>query len=241
MRIRPSWALMFLLLPAAAQAHDWQFRFGFNGWASRLGGIADGQIPAGQTGPIDLGMGSGSYFEDPTKSYFGQFGASRDGLDLWSEVLWKHEDGFRGPNLPSPGIFEAAAIEFGMARPIASVDGLEWTAGVRVTGANYRVAPTTAPAGVRYETRFIDPWGGLRYQRDLFGSLRLVVRGDVGGFGVGSDLIWRMDLRAEYWISDYTALQAGYLIYDLDGEDDGLDLHYRIEGFTGGIRWTFGQ
>jgi hypothetical protein len=249
MLIRPSCAvpkpmalvLLLLLIPTTAEAQDWKFRFGFNGWASRLGGVADSTIPAGQADAIDLGMGGGTYFEDPFRSYFGQFGASTEGLDIWSEVLWKRENDLRGPTLPSAGIFEAAALELGMAKPISGIEGLEWIAGVRLTGANFSAAPTTTPSAVRFEARFYDPWAGLRYQRELSGSMRMVVRGDIGGFGIGSDLVWRVDLRTEYWISQYTALQAGYLIYDLDGEDSGLNLHYRIEGFTGGFRWTFGQ
>ncbi len=54
---------------------------------------------------------------------------------------------------------------------------------------------------------------------DLSEKLSLGVRGDVGGFGVGSDLTWIVIPGIAYQLSPRFTLKAGYRIYNVDVEE----------------------
>lgn len=110
----------------------------------------------------------------------------------------------------------------------------------------YRVSPTIALlAGARW----VDMGGSLRYSGDavgenvaaseswidplvgihLFAPLSekwwLGARGDVGGFGVGSELTWQAYLDLGFKVSKSVSLILGYHALDIDYEE-GEDLHY---------------
>ena len=62
---------------------------------------------------------------------------------------------------------------------------------------------------------WVDPIVGGRVFLDLTDNLSLVLRGDIGGFGVGSDFTWNV---------------AGLLLYDFDlfGKDASVVAGYRV-------------
>lgn len=66
---------------------------------------------------------------------------------------------------------------------------------------------------------WIDPFVGLRLQADLTQKLALVLRGDIGGFGVGSDFSWNASALFGYSFSEMISLWVGYRVLDVDYED----------------------
>ena len=79
---------------------------------------------------------------------------------------------------------------------------------------------------------WVEPFVGGRVIWDLNDKLALDVRGDAGGFGIGSasDLLWQIALGVDYDLSNNTSLNAGYRIVDLDysrgsgSSEFGIDL-----------------
>jgi hypothetical protein len=72
---------------------------------------------------------------------------------------------------------------------------------------------------------WIDPYIGLRYQHPFAQKWSVILRTDVGGFGVGSDLAWNVAALLERDLSRRTSLilGAGYLDVDYeDGQGDEL-------------------
>ena len=66
---------------------------------------------------------------------------------------------------------------------------------------------------------WVDPVVGGRARLPLgFGELR--IRGDIGGFGVGSELTWQLGFLLVADLSPRTSLSFGYRIMDIDYEDD---------------------
>lgn len=68
--------------------------------------------------------------------------------------------------------------------------------------------------GVEGSQDWVDPFVGLRWNWQLIEQLRLIIRGDVGGFGVGSDIAWQA---------------GGYLYWQ----------PWRYIGFIGGYRGLY--
>ena len=66
-------------------------------------------------------------------------------------------------------------------------------------------------------------------------------RGEIGGFGIGSDLAWQMQAVAGYQFSKLFAVTAGYRIISLDYETgSGQDyFHYNIDTSGPTLRFSF--
>jgi opacity protein-like surface antigen len=63
-----------------------------------------------------------------------------------------------------------------------------------------------------------EPFLGGRIRLKLLDNLGFVVRGDVGGFGIGSDLTWSLSGALHYDVSPRVSLAAGYRVLDIDYE-----------------------
>ena len=66
---------------------------------------------------------------------------------------------------------------------------------------------------------WIDPFVGLRTRIQLTKDLMLVLRGDIGGFCVGSDFSWNAAGYFGYRVSDMISLWAGYHALGVDYRD----------------------
>jgi len=85
-------------------------------------------------------------------------------------------------------------------------------------------------AGVRYATPLGEKWG--------FGAMAMI-----GGFGVGSDLLWSLNATFSYAFSERTRLMLGYRYIDFDYEDGAGRDRFRFDvaehGPAAGIRFDF--
>lgn len=93
---------------------------------------------------------------------------------------------------------------------------------------------------------WVDPMIGLRLRHDFAGGDRLQLRGDIGGFGVGSEFSWQ--LMAAYahdftWGDSVLSLALGYRVLDVDYStgsglsefDFNTTIHGPLLGLT--FRW----
>jgi hypothetical protein len=78
----------------------------------------------------------------------------------------------------------------------------------------------TGPLGLRVKADgsvdWLEPFGGARLRLAFSEPLALVVRGDVGGFDVGSDLTWSLVGTLQYRLSRRVTLAGGYRVLDID-------------------------
>lgn len=114
------------------------------------------------------------------------------------------------------GIFEGL-----ISRQIGSKDaGLEAIFGFRWWDNKIRANfdPVILPGSVnaRIDEDWIDPVVGMRWTNALSEQWNLRLRGDIGGFGVGSDFSWSASATALYSMSDRFVLEFGYKAIDVD-------------------------
>lgn len=102
--------------------------------------------------------------------------------------------------------------------------------GVRHTIVENEVRFRRLPS-VQSDFDWTDPIVGARYRHALGDDWAVVLRGDLGGFGVDTDLMINASLDVEYRFNPLFALSAGYryLDFDFDSEDDFL-LEARLQG-----------
>ncbi len=80
----------------------------------------------------------------------------------------------------------------------------------------------------------MDPIVGTRLMVDLTEKIRLIVRGDIGGFGVGSDFIWNLTTFFGYELWQNRRLLLGYHFLDVDFEDGSGDDLFKYDILTDG-------
>ncbi|MCE2884911.1 MAG: hypothetical protein LW806_08440 [Planctomycetaceae bacterium] len=142
---------------------------------------------------------------DSSDSLFGYCGRVEAGQGAWSVFLDGLYDRATDENAVNPiGLadlevtFEETLLDFGaMYRLIGSHDGRETSvdvyAGARYTALEVEFESASLPS-VSDDRDWVDPIVGARLGLPLDallgGPFRLAVNGDVGGFGVSSDLTW---------------------------------------------------
>jgi hypothetical protein len=140
------------------------------------------------------------------------------------------------------GIYEISNWSFGNAVDRkASIDLL---AGGRYfsldVSMDFNLFPDTNGSG-----DWIDPFVGVLFKADLSKKVSLVLRGDIGGFGIGSasDFTWNVYTGLGYDLSKKTTLWFGYRVLDIDYEDgsdtDLFAWDMATKGFVVGYAYRF--
>lgn len=73
---------------------------------------------------------------------------------------------------------------------------------------------------------WVDPLVGLNYEIPISGKWRYALRGDIGGFGFGSDFTWHALTKVTYQQSDRFSWYVGYRAIAYDYEE-GKGLNYQ--------------
>lgn len=122
---------------------------------------------------------------------------------------------------------------------------LEIIAGARYIDQEIDITVNAGPLAVAptIGDDWIDPFVGLRYTGPIKDRWSFILRGDVGGFGVGSDFAWRIDAGVRYrWQNDWE-VGLGYKILDQDYESGArTDAdYYKWDGSESGLTLGFGK
>lgn len=116
---------------------------------------------------------------------------------------------------------------------------LEAIAGVRYIEQDVDVTVIAGPAELNVSAGddWIDPFVGLRYHGPINDKWSLLVRGDVGGFDIGSKFAWRFNAGVTYKISQNWEAAFMYKILDIDYETSNRnDLnYYKWDGTESGL------
>jgi hypothetical protein len=90
---------------------------------------------------------------------------------------------------------------------------------------------------------WVDPIVGLRYAWPLNDRWEFIVRGDLGGFGIGSDFTWHASAFANWKVSEHGSVLLGYRHLDVDYDDGSGSSRFRWDvaegGPAAGFAWRF--
>jgi hypothetical protein len=82
---------------------------------------------------------------------------------------------------------------------------------------------------------WIDPLIGARHTFQISEPWSVTLRGDVGGFGVGSDFSWQAVARVSWEFSESAWLTLGYRVVDVDYRDGSGSDEFRYDVTTSGF------
>ena len=86
---------------------------------------------------------------------------------------------------------------------------------------------------------WVDPIVGFRYHGSIGRRWQYWLRGDLGGFGLGSDLSWQVRLGFLRQLSQVTSLSLGYHWLDIDYDQNNFAYDMLMSGPEIGFRFKF--
>jgi len=224
---------------ANAPSDDWEFALtpflwapGMDGTVGLAGREADFEVSA-KSLIENLDFGFMTNFEARKSRW--SFAVDYFYSDLGKDVTVENENvAARNPRLD----MSMTIIEGDVGYQVGS--SLDVLAGIRRVSSS---AGLVADEGVLTEADggFTDPIVGARFRRYLSEKFWVSVRGDVGGFGAGSDFSWFVNAATGIRVSKLMSLEFGYRIWDFEyeGDDDLKRLDLTLAGFGGGLTFHF--
>jgi hypothetical protein len=77
------------------------------------------------------------------------------------------------------------------------------------------------PSEISGTADWVDPFVGLRARYNLSDRFYTVAKADIGGFGVGSDVVWQAYAGLGYQLNNSVATELGYRYFSLDYSGSG--------------------
>lgn len=132
---------------------------------------------------------------------------------------------------------EGIIIEFAGSYAPESIDNVEFIAGLR----QQDISVSLALPGRKLEqsVTWVDPFAGIIYARPLTGRLHIVLRGDIGGFGMQSDKAVNAEAMLRYQMSDTFSLKFGYRYIKVTFEETDFLYDISLDGFQLGLGILF--
>ena len=232
---------------ADSSDNGWQWQLApFYLWASSVSGDLAVGNPFGGP-PIEVPIEL--EFSDIKDNLDAIFTANLEGMydNRWGFSVDTIYLKLKGSQGPLTATFEDYLLEvIGLFRYLSGEHNVDFLFGLRYTDQQTRVqsppgAPLPAPVGV--DQNWTDPILGGRWWWKFAERWSLIVRGDFGGFGVGSDFTWQALALVDWQPFKYVSFAGGYRALYQDYEDgSGPDLykykatlHGPLVGFS--IRW----
>jgi opacity protein-like surface antigen len=127
---------------------------------------------------------------------------------------------------------EQTIIQLDLARRLT--DHFEITLGTRywdVTNALLLRGQGPIGSEIRAEAgeSWFDPLVGFRFSHPISDSWVFLGKGDIGGFGIGSDFTWHASVGASWLISDSMAMSLLYRYIDVDYESGSGPSYFALD------------
>ena len=119
----------------------------------------------------------------------------------------------------------------------ASVNDLQVIAGIRQQ--DIEVELSFLNRNPQASVVWADPFIGVIYTPALTDKLYLSLRGDVGGFGIQSDIALNAEAMLRYQFGDTFSFKFGYRYLKVEFEDSNLLYDISLDGFLFGLGIRF--
>ena len=235
-------AVIALATPGAeaqSSSNGWQFSIAPYLWAAGMDGtmsIADQEA--------DIDVPFSDIIENLDLAFMGHFDMRNERWVLASDLVFvdleSSEDLSEGT--VTAGV-DLTLLEFvggyRVSPAVALIAGARWVD----MGTSLAYSGEVGDAAAEASKSWIDPLVGAHVLAPLSDRWWLGLRGDIGGFGVGSELTWQAYADVGFKISNLVSILLGYHALDIDYENDdrrqpaGLDL--LISGPQLGVVFTF--
>lgn len=230
----------------AAAAEEWQHTVALYG----IGASIDGEAGIGDvTADVDVG------FDDILDNLeFGAMAAYRGERGRWAVVAdlifmaLEQERSGLGPSGGTRAKVEADQLIVEFDGSYALTERLDAYGGLRYWELDTELevvggGPLGTTLSADKTEDWVDPIVGLRYVMPLGANWDLVTRGDIGGFGVGSDFTWHVTAFAGWKVTEHGTVLLGFRYMDVDYDEGSGSSRFLWDvsegGPAAGFAWRF--
>lgn len=238
--------ILIVVGAATVQAADtldqdnWQFNLApFYLWGISIDGdlsVGTKQVPANLTIPVEIPFNDIFdaleaafivHFEGMHKSNWG-FLVDVDYLKMGND--FSNAQGI-GLDVDFEVTLAEVAGQYRVKRDAHNFDALF---GLRGYSMSPEVALLNGPTVVDKSQDWLDPFVGARWIWNFAEGWSFIARGDIGGFGVGSDFVWQASGLVEWQPFQYVSFLAGYRVLDVDYEDGSGNDYFKFDATVHG-------
>ena len=229
-RVLVGLACLCVLVPATSRADDWNFKLTPYIWATSLKGTAG-------IGPVsgDIDLGFDEILDDLEMALMLNFRAEKGLWAIQADGVWADlkSDQTSGA-LRTVVDTEMWVIELNGRYRFA--DNWEVLAGGRYFRQDVDINLSSGGPGVGASgtADWIDPVVGVAFATSLSDKWSFQVMGDIGGFGVGSDLTWQAWANFDWRFSKLASLALGYRHLDWDYNEGSGATRFSYDAYLTG-------
>lgn len=237
-------------LPVAAQegpaedpaqiADDLSAQITVYGWGAGVGGDFT-PFAGGPTIAFDKSLGD--VLEDLDVALFATALARKGDFVLLADLTYtdSSRNGLVPPGIPASGSLSVRSLSLlaGKRFQADSATTIDVLAGARGWQLGGEVAVPVAGVALAPKEEFVDPVMAVRLNTKIASSLSLLAYGDVGGFGVGSELTWQGLATLNWRAAEGVFLSAGYRHLWLDRNSNGATFEGQLSGPLAGVTLAF--
>lgn len=243
-------ALAAAALPASLAAQDSEPpEPGEQGWSGQVTAYVWGAGVGGDFRPfaggpqISFDKSLGEVLEDLDAALFATALARKGDLVVLVDLTFTRSsrDGLVPPGIPAQGEVSIRSVSLLAGKRFQASDAtaIAILGGARLWSLDGEVGAPLAGVALAAEESFVDPVAAVRINSQLAPRLSLLAYGDVGGFGIGSDLTWQGVATLNYRASRSLYLSAGYRHLYLDRESRGASFAGSLSGPLAGVTLAF--
>ena len=242
--------ILGMLLPGPALADDnWQFRLTPYVWFAGIKGDV-GTIPPLPTVPIDVSPSDA--VKDTEGGFMFMLDAKKQGQGFTLDFLYTdvQSDTTLVPapiNLNMKSTSKTTIATLAYQHELYNRDGIvvDGLVGLRYWETDSELQFSgglglLAGRSISNTESWVDPGVGIK-GRTQFGKSRFYLEGGagIGGFGVGSDLFYDLNVAVGYQWNKSIGTVIGYRMFDVDYENNGYVYDVRQQGWELGITFAF--
>ena len=169
---------------------------------------------------------------------FVSLAATKGQWGFWADLEYISLKGSGSGRVPVDLILDTLIGELDATYSPSPGSSLRFVGGVRLFDVSQSLVVSDDPAA-EVSTTVVDPIVGAVGTWDLGENWVYQMRGDIGGFGVGSEFTYQLMLEFQWQISESVGLPFGYRVLSYQIRQDSLWLDTRLSGLFAGLDFRF--
>ena len=226
-------SLVLYAIAGTAHAAEWKHELAPYLWGSAMDGtVGIGSISA------DASLSFSDILDNLEMGFMGMYRASTDRYSITVDAIYM---GLGVTEKGPGGVLRADAdvdqigleADFGYAL----TDRFTVLGGLRYVDLEAEIDVSSPLGGVltsKTQESWVDPVIGAQYSWPFADEWTLTLRGDIGGFGVGSDFAWQGMATLRWQFSKRTAAALAYRYLAMDYEDGQAEDYFKYDIATSG-------
>lgn len=214
------------------EAPNWEFAFIPYGWSTGINGnvTIDGTTRRVEASASDL-----ADIRDTGVSFV--FTARKDNWGFLLDNVWASYSDNPAPDERLQT--DVWLLDGNVSTSLGGSGPLELLAGFRYYNIDSSLRNTTSNTTISERESWVDPLIGAQFLIDLGKKWTAVLKGDVGGFNVGSDSAYNFAAGVGWRVAKPISLWAGYRYLDIDYNNNDFALDIALSGFSLGFGFHF--